>query len=226
MTNFAAFRCFHCHQLLAITSHGICCRCVKLLNIKPYCGHCGAILNEESLACGACLNSSAKWHKLVKITQYASPLSTWIHHFKFHQAYWYDIPLARLLLLAVKQAQRAHYLTLPEIIMPVPLHPKRQWQRGYNQAELLARPLSRWLNIPIDCHSLQRLRHTTPQHELSGKARLSNLHNAFCYMSEKQYKRIALVDDVITTGSTLNEICMLLRKQGVEEIQVWCLAKT
>lgn len=226
MSNFAGFRCFHCHQYLAIASHGICSRCTKLLHSKPYCGHCGSTLNENALSCGECLKFNAKWHKLVKITNYAPPLSQWIHHFKFHHAYWYDIALARLLLLAIKKAQRTHSLILPDVIMPVPLHPKRQWSRGYNQAELLARPLAKWLKIPIDCHSLQRKCHTPPQHELSRKERLKNLRNAFQYTPQQSYTRIALIDDVITTGSTLNEICLLLRKQGVQEIQVWCLAKT
>jgi ComF family protein len=109
--------------------------------------------------------------------------------------------------------------------MPVPLHWRREWQRGYNQSLLIAQPLSKWLNIPLDSTSLQRLRHTPPQHELSGAKRRRNLKNAFHYSPALPYRKIALVDDVVTTGSTMNTISQLLHQHGVEEVQVWCLAR-
>lgn len=219
------FRCFHCHQRLAIPAHGFCSRCYGLLNPSPYCGHCGANLVENRIGCGECLRSEPKWQRILQVSSYKSPLADWIHRFKFQQQYYLDRPLARLLLLAVKRAQRCHSLPLPEVLMPVPLFWQKQWQRGYNQAELLAKPLADWLNIPLDTQSLKRIRHTASQRELSAADRRRNLRGAFAYRPRKNYKRVAVIDDVVTTGSTLNAISLELRKQGVEEVQVWTLAR-
>ena len=145
-----------------------------------------------------------------------------LHHFRI------DRTLARLMYLAVRDAKRNHQLMLPEVIIPVPLYHFRQWQRGYNQADLLTRQLSRWLNIPNANQVVKRVKHTHTQRGLTAKGRRHNLKNAFALTVEKKdfpYRRVALVDDVITTGSTLNEISKLLRKLGVEEIQVWGLAR-
>lgn len=219
------FRCFHCQRKLAISHHGICSQCMKLLKPKPYCQHCGSPLPQFQPHCGICLQSEPKWQRIVQISEYKTPLANWIHRFKFREDYWLDKTLARLLLLEILHQRRERYFPIPDVIMPVPLFWQRQWQRGYNQAELLARPLANWLNIPLDTQSLQRIRATPPQRELSAKARRQNLRAAFCYQPIKSYQRIAIVDDVVTTGSTLNAICAEMKKQGVKEIFVWALAR-
>lgn len=230
--NVFAFRCFHCNEMLALAHHGFCSRCVKMLNLTPYCGHCGSKLLENHLSCGECLRNEPKWQRMVQISAYKPPLATWIHRFKFQNQYWLDQPLARLLLLAVKKAQREHQLLLPHRLIPVPLFWKRHWQRGYNQSELIAKQLSSWLKIPLDTTSLQRVRHTHSQRELTASERRQNLRGAFSFQppnddqAVKFYERIAIIDDVITTGSTLNAICLALKKAGVKEIQVWTLART
>lgn len=224
--NFWGVRCLHCHRRLAIGSHGLCSRCNRLLARSAYCGHCGAILRENALSCGECLRSEPKWHRLVQIAPYKPPLNEWIYHFKYQDGYYWDQALARLLLLAVREARGNHGLSLPEVIMPVPLFWQRHWRRGYNQATQLAQHLARWLDIPLDCNSLQRVRATTPQQGLSAKQRHRNLKGAFVYRPRQPYRRVAIIDDVVTTGSTLNTISRELLKQGVTEIQVWCLAKT
>ncbi|OOH89865.1 amidophosphoribosyltransferase [Pasteurellaceae bacterium 15-036681] len=223
--NIWGFRCFHCNKTLAMTTHGICSHCYRLIIQKPYCGCCGAILPEYQIGCGNCLRNEPKWHRIVQIAEYKTPLAEWIHRFKYQEQYWLDKMLSRLLLLAIRNAQREQALNLPEVIMPVPLYWQRYWKRGFNQAELIAAPLSKWLNIPLDTDSLQRIRATRPQQELTAKERRSNLHKAFRYQPIQTYERVAIVDDVVTTGSTLNAICAELLKQGVKEIQVWTLAR-
>lgn len=223
--NWADFRCFECHQRLAIAHHGFCSRCVKLLERSPYCGHCGMPLREAAMACGECLKNEPKWQKMVRISMYQKPLAHWIHRFKFQDQFWLDKPLARLLLLAIRAAQSDYALTLPEAILPVPLYWQRHWQRSYNQAERLAKPLSEWLNIPLDKESLIRTRATKSQRELTAAERRLNLRGAFRFQPKKPYESVAIVDDVVTTGSTLNAICAELKKQGVKEIQVWALAR-
>ncbi|AGI31639.1 TPA: amidophosphoribosyltransferase [Mannheimia haemolytica] len=223
--NLFGFRCFHCNHPLAIGVQGICSHCQKLLKPTPYCRHCGMSAVEFRNACGYCLKNEPKWHKLVRVNEYRAPLSHWVHQFKFQQQYWWDQALARQLLLAIKQAQREQVLSLPEVIMPVPLFWHRHWKRGFNQSELLCDWLSKWLQIPLDTQSLQRVRATVSQRELTAAERRKNLRGAFFYQPLKAYKRVAIVDDVLTTGSTLNVICAELLKAGVVEIQVWVLAR-
>ena len=109
----------------------------------------------------------------------------------------------------------------------IALYHFRQWQRGYNQADLLANWLSRWCDVPNCHHVVKRIKHTHTQRGLTAKDRRHNLKNAFVVNTKKHfpYECVALVDDVITTGSTLAEIAKQLRKLGVKEIQVWGLAR-
>jgi competence protein F len=184
---------------------------------------------ENALHCGNCLQQEPAWDRMVIIGRYNEPLSTLIHRFKFQKQFWLDRTLARLLYLAVRNARRTHGLMIPDVIIPVPLHHFRQWQRGYNQADLLARQLAKWLRIPYASDVLRRTKRTPTQRGLSAKDRRQNLKNAFQLTptgKQRCYRCVALVDDVITTGSTLNEIAKQLRKMHVEHIQVWGLART
>ncbi|TNH07589.1 phosphoribosyltransferase family protein [Testudinibacter sp. TR-2022] len=221
--------CVCCQKRLMIAAHGICSDCNREIKRFAYCGSCGAELAFDTLHCGKCLTDPPPWQRLVTISHFQPPLSDLIHAFKFQRQFQLDRTLARLLLLAVKQAQRAHGLPLPEVLLPVPLHPLRQWQRGYNQAGLLAQQLSHWLNIPNDNRLLQRLRHTPPQRGLDSKQRRNNLKKAFVInpkISEIDYRSVAIIDDVITTGATMAELCRLLQKCGIQQIQVWSLCRT
>lgn len=223
--NILCFRCFHCNKLLRIGHHGFCSHCQKLIKRQPYCSGCGMSLIEFHQHCGNCMRNEPKWHRFVRIGEYKMPLSHWIHHFKFRYQYWLDQALARQLLLSIKQAQREQGLTLPQVIMPVPLFWQRNWQRGFNQAHLVSHWLAKWLKIPLDTKSLTRNRATISQRELTAAERRRNLHKAFSYHSVKKYTSVAIVDDVVTTGSTINAISIELLKAGVKDIQVWALAR-
>lgn len=227
--NWLGFCCVNCQRKLMIGQHGLCSRCNQQISRFAYCGCCGRRLARDELHCGQCLRHEPAWQRMVIIGRYSEPLSSLIHRFKFRGDFWLDRSLARLLYLAIRQAKRTHQLELPEVILPVPLHHHRQWRRGYNQTALLAQHLSRWLNIPVRQDLLQRVKHTPTQLGLSAQARQQNLKQAFQLSPEWQncgYKSVSLLDDVITTGSTMNEIAKLLRKSGVQQIQVWGLART
>lgn len=227
--NWFAFCCVQCQHRLAIAKHGLCSRCNGQIRRFTYCGCCGSELSKPALSCGHCLRHEPGWNRMVIVGRYAEPLSVLIHRFKFQNGFFLDRTLARLLLLAVYEARRTHQLTLPQLILPVPLHHLRQWQRGYNQADLLARQLARWLNIPYRNDLMKRIKRTPTQRGLTATARRRNLKNAFRIsdtLPQTGYRSVALVDDVITTGSTLNEIAKQLRRAGVEHIQVWGLART
>ncbi|TCP91303.1 ComF family protein [Cricetibacter osteomyelitidis] len=224
--NWLNFCCVECQQRLNIGHHGLCSKCNKKIQRVAYCAGCGVELPYNAKHCGHCLRVDPLWDHLVVVGKYREPLSALVHRFKFQNQFWLDRTLGRLLLLAVHNARRTHQLTLPDMIMPVPLHHLRQWRRGYNQADLLAKQIAQKLDITCRNDLLIRLKNTHTQRGLTAKERRCNLKNAFAVNSDiRHYQSVALVDDVITTGATLNEISKQLRKAGVRNIQVWGLCR-
>ena len=112
-----------------------------------------------------------------------------------------------------------------DAILPVPLHSKRMLERGFNQSTEIAEQLSSRLHIPVDTLSLVRTRATESQSGLSLNKRRRNLIKAFHFDPCTPYQSVAIVDDVITSGSTMAEICKQIRRSGITEIQVWSLAR-
>ncbi len=112
------------------------------------------------------------------------------------------------------------------VVIPVPLHKKRYRSRGYNQSEILAKKLSKKYNIKIDCKSLSRVRFTKPQNNLSVKMRENNLKKAFDVVDKEcvRYKSVLLIDDIYTTGSTVEACAEVLLAHGVSEVYSLCLA--
>jgi ComF family protein len=115
---------------------------------------------------------------------------------------------------------------MPDLLLPVPLHPSRLRKRGYNQALELARPLGRRLGIPVRHDVLRRTRCTGAQTELDAAARVGNVRGAFALASLPAQRHVALVDDVMTTGATLAEAAMVLLAAGMDRVDVWALART
>ncbi|MBT8434378.1 MAG: ComF family protein, partial [Gammaproteobacteria bacterium] len=113
----------------------------------------------------------------------------------------------------------------PEILIPVPLHCARLFERGYNQADEIAAVWSQTFGIPVDRHALTRLRATPSQSGLSAAQRANNVRQAFAYRPKRKYRHVALVDDIVTTGSTVTEITKTLHRAGVEYVEVWALAR-
>ena len=113
---------------------------------------------------------------------------------------------------------------LPQLLLPVPLHPRRERERGFNQAEILSRRLGGLLGIPVS-GELRRTRDTPVQSGLDRTTRRRNLRNAF-RLKTTLPAHVTIVDDVSTTGSTLDEIATLLARHGVERVDAWVLAKT
>ncbi len=114
----------------------------------------------------------------------------------------------------------------PDLIVPVPLHWRRRFIRGFNQSQWLANYLGRQLNISVDNKLLMRIRNTPPQQQLRRKQRQKNLKGAFQVKRPVEGQHIALIDDVVTTGSTVSELSRLLKKAGASRVDIWCLART
>jgi len=202
--------CPGCEQSLPVLHHA-CPRC--------------AIPYEHPDAhgeCGTCQKHPPAFAHTVALYRYAPPVDHFIRALKFHR----QLGLARLLgeQLARRLAQET---ARPDLIMPVPLHNARLRERGYNQALEIARPLARALGVPLDFRSLVRVRATAPQTGMTVAARRKNLRAAFALRDDTavQNLRVALVDDVMTTGSTVQAAAQCLRAAGAKKIDIWVVAR-
>jgi ComF family protein len=115
--------------------------------------------------------------------------------------------------------------TQPDVMIPVPMHRRRMMQRGYNQAQELARILNKRLSIPVDNQCCRRIRNTPSQTDIPTKQRKANVRGAFDIIASFNYRYVVIVDDVITTGSTVNEIATLFARAGVKRIDVYALSR-
>jgi ComF family protein len=147
-----------------------------------------------------------------------------IHHYKYRRALWFEPFLAEAL---VSRARPELLSGDWQAIVPVPLHPTKQREREFNQAERLARQLSHATGIPLCKRWLRRVRPTRTQTQLSREERQENMKDAFAWRGNEQLhgSRVVLVDDVFTTGATTNACAKVLRQAGASEIVVWTLAR-
>ncbi len=217
-------RCWLCQCALALPHWGICSRCHPRRPDNRVCPCCGLASHWPHQPCGRCLRKPCAWQRLVCIDDYRPPFSQMISRLKTYPEG--ACALARLLLLRLLEARRIEGLKLPQLIIPVPLHRKRIWRRGYNQSALLAGYLGRWLGIPVAEHAIRRLRHTPHQRKLSAHARRHNLLKAFHLEIAVNGRHIAIVDDVVTTGSTAAALARLLLARGAASVDIWCLCRT
>jgi len=177
----------------------------------------------ERLVCARCRSTRTDYDAGYSAYIYADALRELVHLFKYRKRRYLGPFLGRLLLKYVRE----HADGFPyDAIVPVPLHWWRYCSRGFNQAADLARPLSKQLRIPILKRSLRRVRYTRPQVILSHEERRSNIRNAFKVSRPASVagKKLLLLDDVITTGATLNECARVLKKAGSATVTIVTLA--
>jgi ComF family protein len=214
--------CLSCQA--SIEANGCCADCKAALPwLSIACDRCATPLVEAGL-CGLCdARPPAFSHAIIPFV-YASPVNSWLAALKFHE----QLALSSFLADALLQKLLLFYQNKPwpQLIIPVPLHAKRLQQRGYNQAVLIAAYLARRLYIPLSRHSLVKVRATVAQTTLSKAARKTNLKHAFALDKIITATHVAIVDDVFTTGATVNEIASLLRRKGISQVDVWCVART
>lgn len=153
--------------------------------------------------------------------QYQYPLANVLHAAKYRDQYGYTLVLAELFY----QRVLADSLTLPDAILPVPLHIDRLKQRGFNQALLIAELVAKRFALPV-LHSAIRSKATAQQAGMKLDERKRNMRNAFGIVENIPYERVAIIDDVVTTGSTVGELAKVLHKHGVADVDVWALAYT
>jgi len=211
------------------TQDDICHACLADLPWQhACCARCAMPLPHASARCGRCLAKPPAFCHAVVPLLYRFPLDALITAFKYHRHNRYGLLLARLLADYLEQHLAEPGALVPELLLPIPMHPKRQAQRGYNQAFELTRDLAKALQLPCRAGLLQRVRQTPPQEGLDAAARRRNLRGAFACPQPEQVegRHLALIDDVMTTGATLNEASRTLLAAGAASVQVWCVART
>lgn len=199
----------------------MCAACMKTLQpIGPQCRHCALPLADALFpCCGRCLREKPCFDTVYCAWRYLEPLQSILHAFKYRQALFWSGFLAERILDALPDT-----MTLPECLVPVPLHRHRLRERGYNQSTLIAQKLAKMLSLPLVHNGCMRLRDTRPQAGTSAASRRVNLQNAFA-ARPTTFQHIALIDDVLTTGSTASAVAAALKQQGVKRVDVWCCAR-
>ncbi len=217
-------RCALCGHIMKIDK-GICDSCIANIEFlkPPVCYHCGHPLGEvtsqsnKHLLCGHCLKNKRHNFRFVRSAFAYDELSKkMILDFKFYDRTDLANLLAKMLYIAGEDIFKSGV----DMIIPVPLHYTRLIKRKYNQSSLLAKELGKLSGITVDNFSLRKIRRTKPQVECNGSARLKNLKGAFSvkYPDKIKGKRILLIDDVLTTGSTLKECCVTLKRAGAKSV--------
>lgn len=200
----------------------LCIGCQKSLPIITHsCAVCARPLMSED-GCNECSLQSMPFEKTIAAFSYDYPLTHLVQNLKFQETLIYGKILGKL--LAAKLNTFYQKNTLPELIVPVPLHTKRLKERGFNQAVEIAKPIAKHFNLPID-FSCKRIKFTKPQAKLSASERMKNLHEAFQIPTNFRANTVAIVDDVITTGFTIQAFALALKNAGVTQVDVWCVAR-
>jgi ComF family protein len=205
----------------------VCDDCVsRFAAAVPRCSRCGLRLGLSAPACGECLRDAPPFEHTVCAADYAFPWDALIAAFKFHAR----VELAAVLSERLLAAVRACGAPPPQLVVPVPLAPARLAERGYNQAWELARRLAPALGATAQAHLLWRPADSAHQAELGRLARQQNLRSAFMVdprrRGELLGRRVALVDDVMTTGATAREAAAALLHGGAAAVDVWVVART
>lgn len=223
-------RCYLCDMPIDNLQPFLCLLCQREL---PYlagsnCVSCALPrYNNSQEQCDECIQQPPPWQRLIAIMSYTLECKYLIKEFKFSQQpqlhHLFSTLLSRVIAANIIQ----HNYSLPEALVYIPLHKKRQRQRGYNQSQLLAKEIAKQLHIPlITDKQFIRAKYTQAQALQNSSERKANINNAFQVTKPFTVKHIALLDDVVTTGETIREACLTLSTAGIEHIDIWCLART
>lgn len=214
-------RCPVCQDIVVAKEPGalICSLCRRHLPYirEPRCLKCGKeVEREEQEYCADCLQHPKHYRKGYPLFAYKAPVREGVQAFKYHNRREY----AGFYGEALTEQFGTEFQELGlDGILPVPLHRRRLRRRGYNQAELLAVQLGKRLDVPVYAHLLVRTVDTVPQKDLNDRERMENLKRAFHFHENKvQLNRVLLIDDIYTTGSTIEACTQVLLHAGVSEV--------
>ncbi len=213
------------------TAHGqppcldLCLGCCGDLPTNEHaCQRCAEPLHSSAngALCGACLRRPPRYVASYCAYRYGFPIDHLVRGLKYRQ----QLANARVLgELTARHLRRVHAEPWPQCIIPVPLAEARFRERGFNQAIEIGRELQTQLAIPLQTDLIARIRDTPEQAGLDRKQRRKNLRNAFKPLKPLDVQRVAILDDVVTTGSTVNELARVLLRAGVEHVEVWAVTR-
>ena len=220
-------RCLLCGKEIH-SDNSLCAECFAKIDFisEPYCQKCGRpfpITVIGSYSCASCLQCKNPFRLCRAAVEYNDHSKKLILDFKFFDHIENKMLLARWLYIAGKDIFQAG----ADLIIPVPLHYTRMFKRKYNQSAVLSAALSNLCGIPADYKSLKKRHATMPQVSCSRKQRLKNVRNAFEVANPENIrgKRVVLIDDVFTTGSTLKECAKVLKKAGAKSVDALTVAR-
>jgi ComF family protein len=216
--------CLLCHTL---TTKRICQSCQTQFLHSPIhrCTCCGIPLTHNALFCGDCLQHTPCFDRTFSPFIYQTPLSDLIIRFKEKHDFFAGKALSDVFTKQIQDHYVQQHIPLPDLIVAVPQHWKKQWARGFNPAAFFADTISRQLSIPIFT-DVKRTKAVAEQKNLSRHARIKNLQRGFTITSQLQGENVAIIDDVMTTGSTANALAQALKKAGAKQVTIWALART
>ena len=218
-------RCAACsapRTVRAENEFGLCHQCFTSLPIlQNGCTTCSSPLETSNpLVCGRCQQNPPSYDHTIAPFLYKEPINHLITGLKF------NAKLAHARILAELFVDTLNDKDMPKLIIPMPLHTKRLRTRGFNQSLEIARQISQKTGIPLETKYCIRTRDTAPQSTLPTKEKKGNVKNAFAISKPVKAKHIAIVDDVMTSGHTVNELARTLKSSGVNRVDVWVIART
>lgn len=199
--------------------------CESCLDAMPFIGHtchrCALPLSGSSqpLTCGRCLKTPPHFDDAVSAFEYRDLAQELVTDLKYRAR----LPVARTLADLLWWTVRGR--DIPDALLPVPLHPRRLRERGFNQAVIIADMINRHTECAIWRTEVRRDRDTASQTGLDAGERRKNVRGAFSIRGDIRARHVVIIDDVITTGSTANEIAVLLKRHGVERVSLWSVAR-
>ncbi|NOR43492.1 MAG: ComF family protein [Gammaproteobacteria bacterium] len=225
-------RCILCRQTVRIAAINpnieVCRDCYKILpHNDNNCVRCALPLPVDigsQILCGRCIKKTPSYDYSCSVFRYESDIINLIHQLKFGEKISYARSIGEIL-LASFESDLLEKHGAPDCIIPVPIHDRRLRGRGYNQSIEIARVMAKKLAIPIAYDAVVKKHSTLAQSGLNAKERQKNIKNAFDVINVENYKHVLIVDDVVTTGSTVNEIAKALKKNGVDRVGVLSIAR-
>lgn len=213
-------RCAVC-STRGVEGSGLCYQCqIKLPRLENGCTTCASPLETSNpVVCGRCQQNPPFYDHTIAPFLYKEPVDHLITGLKF------SARLAHARTLAVLFIDTLNDNDMPKLIIPMPLHSKRLRERGFNQSLEMARLISQKTGIPLETKACIRTRDTAPQSTLPAKEKKSNVKNAFAVNKPINEKHVAIVDDVMTSGHTVNELAKTLKAHGVERVDIWVMAR-
>ncbi len=219
--------CCFCSSELQKSKIDLCLDCKNSLPfVQDRCYQCGLRLEKinEAILCEKCQNKVPPFSRLCALFSYDPPVTKLVTGLKFNNQLAYGRILSDLLIEAV-ETQWYKNTPLPDAIIPMPLHIKRLRTRGYNQSMELLQAFKKQNKIPILHRHCFRKKQTKKQSGLNAERRRHNLKEAFHVELPQAFEHVAIVDDVVTTGSTVTALSLELIKAGVKQVDVWCICR-